>query len=299
MPGRWRSIARHGPARSSLSATPRPAPSRSLLRQMPPLAFGQVAQLQRPDAHADQVGHLQLHQFAHPPDLPVAPLDQHEAQHLRVLQRDLRRLQLACRPVPGPCRSSRDLLARRSGPFTVTTILLVDLALRPDDRLRQHAVLRQDQQPARILVEPPHRREARLRARNNALADHAPSRVSSRAAGICPCSGCAETRPTGLLITTETCAPSSALARDPFSTSVCPGAILRPTSLDALAVDQHRARLDQRLGLAPRAHAGLRQPFVDAHRLARRRMFWSSSISFCSRPRAITRLARFLGGRPA
>ena len=55
------------------------------------------------------------------------------------------------------------------------------------------------------------------------------SAVSSRAAGICPGSGCADTIPTGLWITTEICAPSPSSARS-FSTSVCPAEIFRPTS---------------------------------------------------------------------
>src|SRR5487761_2504838 len=62
--------------------------------QVAPLAHGQRAQRDAPDAHAFQAGHGQADQFAHAADLALAAFAQDEAQLVLVLPRHARGLEL-------------------------------------------------------------------------------------------------------------------------------------------------------------------------------------------------------------
>src|SRR6059058_4738360 len=90
----FRRIAADRPWGAAKRRTLPPPRSKPLVRpEIPPLPERQIAQRDPPDPHALEADRPQTHQLAHPPDLALLALGQHEAQLLRVLPVHLRRLE--------------------------------------------------------------------------------------------------------------------------------------------------------------------------------------------------------------
>lgn len=145
-------------------------------------------------------------------------------------------------------------------------VFLLELGLRPDDRLGEHAVIGEDEQAVRILVEAADGREARIpvrkdigRAEQVAAADHADGRDFSRL-GLARDDAdwlVVNHRKSRLELRSAALIERQGLARQDLAAGVG----------EAFAIDAHAALGDQGVGLAARTDTALCQPLVDAHRL--------------------------------
>ncbi len=126
--------------------------------QRAPLSFRQRAQDQRADAHAEEIDHQQIHRLAHTPNLTVAAFVQDEAQRGVALVRHLRGFEFAAIEMQAVAQQPEFPVGHSAG--DAHFVFLVERGVRADQRFREHAVFRQDQQAARVHVEPAEWRQA-------------------------------------------------------------------------------------------------------------------------------------------
>ncbi len=145
------------------------------------------------------------------------------------------------------------------------TVFLFQIAFGADDRLGQHAVLGEDKQAVRILVEPPDRCQFAFetgvdirRAEDIGPADHADGRgfARFRLPGYNADRLVIKNGHAGIERRRATLIERQCLAGFDLVTGGGYG----------FAVDAHEALFDERVSLAPRTDAALRQPLVDPYR---------------------------------
>lgn len=117
----------------------------------------QVAQPHPPDAHALEPGNAQAHQFAHAPDLPLAPLLEHKAELLRVGPGHLGRTQ--CLAIQIKAMIEQGQAARIEHAIDSHEVFFLDLRIVADQLARHPPILGQDEQTRGIDVQPPGRRQ--------------------------------------------------------------------------------------------------------------------------------------------
>ena len=137
-----------------------PSARTSTMRELSPRSGLQPAVRDRADAHAHQPAHRMADRVAHPAHLAVASFVDRDAQQVRRRQRDLRRR--------GDAVLERDALAEhahrrgRGSSRDLGQVLLLDPERRMGEPMREVAVVREEQQPLGVGVEPTDREHPRL-----------------------------------------------------------------------------------------------------------------------------------------
>ena len=161
---------------TSTSERSREAPH--LLRpELPPLARRQLAEVELPDAHAHELDDLVPDRRPHPPDLAVLPLGEDDLEPGRALAlrpdgaapRGVPRTRTFAGRVSVPSSSGRpSRRARSASPREAEDARVVglrDVVLGVGEALAQAVVVRQDQQPRGVAVEPADREDPPARRR--------------------------------------------------------------------------------------------------------------------------------------
>jgi hypothetical protein len=198
--------------------------------------------------------HREPHRLAHAPHLAVAALVQlHLDQRVTLLPREHAH---ARRIAAHPGLELHAFLqpTQRLGPRRALETHAVGLdhaVARVHEPVRQLAVVREDEQSARIGVEPAHRKQAR--ARRHELADGAPP------LGVVERGDHADRLVEHVVAQRRRSGQRPALHRDPVALRLD----LDPRFEHDAAIHPHGPLLDEQVALAARAHAALRQELVE------------------------------------